>query len=314
MLFILAFFGEHEMKRMITAGLLLLMLCTSATDAQQVYGEMKLTYEQGFLFAESTMPDGNTAWFAVDLAVATTSVTKAWVGDKVRIDQSQGQIKGERSKMFFALGGAGFSEDIHGKATLPLLSVGGLDFPLAAVTVMENMPEVAGRRIAGIIGADLLRRAEIAVFHYGSRPRLELKSRGRQAVDAVELPMNIIDGYILVKGEIRGKDVDVLLDTGSPESWFPVKTQRIIGASAVANSTRDLSTLEGAHIKARKSNVGDISFATKQYGRQTFGIAELPVFSRLPDHVVPVLLGNSFFSGLASVEINFSEGVVRFHS
>ena len=257
------------------------------------------------------MPDGGKAWFAVDLAVATTSVSKAWLGNRAQIQKQQGRINSDEGRTYFALGGVGFSGDASGKATIPEMMVGGLKFPQASVTVLEQTPVIADRKIAGIIGTDLLRRAEIAVFYYGSNPRLQLKSKGRPAAGAIELPMKVVNGYIVVQAVVNGTSVDVLLDNGSPESWFPVKTLRLIGASAMPNSTRKISTLDGAAINVRTSDVKRISFAGKDFEKQNFGIAELGVFSRIPENLVPVLLGNSFFENLDHVEINFTENMVR---
>ncbi len=299
------------MTRMFAIFLVMLVGLLDAASAQNVYGEMKLMYDKGYLFAESTMPDGDKAWFAVDLAVASTSVSKAWLGDRAQIRKQQGRLDTEEGRTYFALGGTGFSGDVSGKATLPGMEVGGLNFPQASVTVLEETPVVADRKLAGIIGTDLLRRAEIAVFYYGASPRLLLKSKGRPAAGAVELPMKLVNGYVVVQATMNGTNVDVLLDNGSPESWFPVKTLRIIGASAIPNSTRDIMTLDGLPLKARGSDVKNISFAGKTFKDQNFGIAELGVFSQIPGNLVPVLLGNSFFSSLDHVEINFAENVVR---
>jgi hypothetical protein len=299
------------MKRTVIASLLMLVCLLSVSNAQNVYGEMKLMFDRGYLFASSTMPDGSEAWFAVDLAVATTSVSKAWLGERARIQKYQGRADMEEVRSYFALGGVGFTGDVAGKAILPKLNLGGLDFPDANVAVLEQTPEVAGRRIAGIIGTDLLRRAEIAVFYYGARPRLLLKSKGGSTPGSVELPMKVVNGYAFVQGSINDTAVDVLLDTGSPESWFPVKTLRLVGASATPNSTRELQTLDGHALKVRGSNVQSITFGKSSFGKQTFGIAELGVFSQIPENLVPVLLGNSFFSSMEYVEINFADSVVR---
>ncbi len=299
------------MKRTVIASLLMFVCLVNISSAQNVYGEMKLTFDRGYLFAESTMPNGDATWFAIDLAVANTSVSKAWLGDRAQIRKQQGRGRNDEPRSYFALGGVGFSAGVEGKATLQGMHIGGLNFPAANVTVLDETPVIAGKRIAGIVGTDLLRRAEIAVFYYGSNPRLLLKSKSKPAAGAIELPMKVVNGYAFVQGTMNDTNVDVLLDTGSPESWFPVKTLRLVGASATPNSSREVTTLDGLSLKVRGSDVNEISFAGAAFEKQTFGIAELGVFSQIPENLVPVLLGNSFFSTLDHVEINFTDNVVR---
>ena len=51
------------MKRFFVVLSLFALALTWTASAQNVYGEMKLVYDQGYVFAESSMPDGGTAWF-----------------------------------------------------------------------------------------------------------------------------------------------------------------------------------------------------------------------------------------------------------
>ncbi|HOJ02543.1 MAG TPA: aspartyl protease family protein [Bacteroidota bacterium] len=299
------------MKRFFVVLSVFALALTWTASAQNVYGEMKLVYDQGYVFAESSMPDGGTAWFAVDLAVNVTSVSKAWIGDRAVIQKPQGRRDASEGKTYFALGGVGFVGDVVGKATLPVLNVGGLVFPQTSVSVLENAPTVAGRSLSGIIGTDLLRRAEIALFRYGATPTLQLKSKASPMKQALSLPMTVSNGFIVVKGEMQGKPVDVILDNGSPESYFPVATLRAVGAAAVPNSTRDITDPEGNVLKVRASNVSGISLGGTEFEAPQFHIAELGVFTRVPGVSSPVLLGNSFFSTVQAVEINFSESTVR---
>ena len=123
--------------------------------------------------------------------------------------------------------------------------------------------------------------------------------------------MSVSNGFIVVKGEMQGKPVDVILDNGSPESYFPVATLRAVGAAAVPNSTRDITDPEGNVLKVRASNVSGITLGGTEFEAPQFHIAELGVFTRVPGVSSPVLLGNSFFSTVQAVEINFSESTVR---
>ncbi|MFZ1731721.1 MAG: aspartyl protease family protein [Bacteroidota bacterium] len=300
------------MKRVLFLFAVILPLCAQNLFSQAVYGEMKLEFESGYLFAKTSMPDGAKAWFAVDLAAKSTAITKAFAGTSniQKLQSSNDPLDQETSQ--YALGGFGFSTEIVGKTTIQTLDVGGLSFSDAAVMVMSDAPKVAGRTIAGVIGVDILRRAEIAVFRYGSSPTLVLKSKTNTTIkDAVDMPMKIINNAVFVEGSMNGQKVDFLLDTGSPESYMPVKTVRVTGAAALPNSTREITTLDGDKAKVRGAQVESITLGGQSFTELPYNIGELPVFGRLPESTTPVLLGNSFFSSLQFVEINFEGNSVR---
>ena len=300
------------MKRIAALAALLVVLCAGNAAAQSVYGEITLVQEQGYLLAETVMPGGTPAWFAVDLAVATSAVTKAYAGSS-DIQSLQGMNDPlARPRFFSALGGFGFTGEIVGKTTLKQMLVGGLEFTDANVMVLDNVPAIAGRKIAGVFGTDMLRRAEIAVFMYGDSPRLLLKSRARKNVgDAVELPMNVVNGYIMTAGTLNGQRVDLLFDTGSPASYLPVGTVRATGAAALPNSAREITTLNGETVTVRDAKQGQLGIGEARFEDVPLHIGELPVFKTLPTSTVPLLLGNDFFSRLRSVQFNFSENSIR---
>ncbi len=300
------------MKRVLLLFALIMTLCAQNIFAQSVYGEMSLDYQDGYLFAKTSMPDGGTTWFAVDLAAQSTAVTKAFAGDlKIRKEQTSNDPL-DRGTAHYALGAYGFHSEIVGRTTMSALAIGGLSFQDADVLVMSTAPQVAGRTIAGVLGADLLRRAEIAVFRYGSNPALVLKSRSNKTVKGtLEMPMKLVNNAIFVEGTLNGQKVDYLLDTGSPESYLPLKTLRLTGAAALPNSTREITTLDGEKARVRGANVESFSLGGEEFRELPFNIGELPVFSRLPETVTPVLLGNTFFTTMEFVEINFEGNSVR---
>jgi hypothetical protein len=300
------------MKRTAVLAALLTLLFAGTAVAQSVYGEMTLSREEGYLLAETVMPDGATAWFAVDLAVSTTAVSKAYAGSsEIKKLQSNADPLA-RPRFHSALGGFGLSTEIVGRATLGNMKVGGLEFADASVVVLDDMPAIAGKTIAGVFGTDMLRRAEIVVFTFGDSPRLMLKSRARNTVPgAVECPMNLVTGYVMAAGTLNGQKADFLFDTGSPASYIPVKTVRATGAAAVAGSTREIITLDGKTVTVRRAEDAAVTIGDAEFEDVPLHIGELPVFSTLPDSSVPVLLGNDFFTRMKSVQFNFPENTVR---
>jgi hypothetical protein len=300
------------MKRLSLLFALAFALCVQNISAQSIYGEMSLESVDGYLLAKTAMPEGGYGWFAVDLAAHATAVTKAFAGNSSiqKLQSSNDPL--DRGQVQFALGGFGFTGDVLGKTTLQMLNVGGLTFPEASVMVMSSAPSVGGRTIAGILGVDILQRAQIAVFNYGPSPTLVLKSKANSTLKGViEMPMKVLNNAIFVEGSINGQKVDFLLDTGSPESYMPLKTVRLTGTAAVPNSTREITTLDGEAAKVRGAKVESITLGGTSFDGAPLHIGELPVFGRLPESVTPVLLGNSFFGTLQFVEVNFGNNTVR---
>lgn len=300
------------MIRFAMAAALLMMFLGHTAVSQNVYGEMRLVNADGYLLAATAMPGGEKAWFAVDLAMHTTTITKAYAGTSA-IEELHGSRDPLLRKGFHsALGGFGFNTEIVGTTKLERLNVGGLQFPNAEVMVMDRMPEINGYEIAGILGVDMLRRAEIALFIYGDEPRLMLKSAERpSANDAVEVPMKIVDNYLFVDGSLNGQSVSFLIDTGSPHSYLPVKTLRATGAAAVPSSSRTVMLIDGSEAKVREARVESFAIGSVAFTDMPFHIGELPVFGRLPADMVPVLLGNAFLGSMKSVQFNFPEQTVR---
>jgi len=300
------------MKHLLFLSALVMMMCAQNLSAQSVYGEMNLEYADGYLLAKTTMPDGGAAWFAIDLAAPGTVVTTSFTGNQ-NIQKLQGSNDPlNPGTAQNALGGFGFTPEIVGKTTLQFLTVGGISFPDANVMVMNQTPTVAGRALAGVLGVDMLRRAEVAVFRYGSKPALVLQSKGNTTIKgAVELPMKVANNTVFIEGTLNGQKVDFLLDTGSPASYLPVKTLRLTGAAAVPNSSREITTLEGTAAKVRSAQVESITIGGETFTGLPFLIGELPVFGRLPESVTPVLLGNTCLETMQFVELNFQNNTVR---
>lgn len=92
-------------------------------------------------------------------------------------------------------------------------------------------------------------------------------------------------------------------------SFFP--EVRMTGAAALPNSTREITTLDGDKAKVRGARIESITLGEESFTELPLNIGELPVFGRLPESTVPVLLGNTFFGSLQFVEINFQSNTVR---
>jgi hypothetical protein len=279
----------------------LIALLPAAARSQAIYGETSLEYDQGYLFAKTRVTDGSTAYLLIDIGSPTTGVTGHVSGVGTIQRPNTGATQDARPGT--ALGGFGLPLAVLGDATVTSLQVGSIVFPQVNVRVLQSMPDVAGRTVVGIVGLDLLRRAEIATLHFGSSPRLALQSRARTGAGAV-VPVEVKNGVLTAKGSINGAEVQFVLDTGSPESF--------LSPTGVAGSNTKLQLADGSSVPTRRANVRSFSVGTSGYTGVDFHIAELPVFSQATGSTA--LLGNSFFSGLTRVELHFTAGNAVFVS
>lgn len=292
---------------LLLAGLLVTL--PLGARSQAMYGETSLEYDQGYLFAKTQVANGSAAYLLIDIGSPTTAVTTGIASAERSLRRDTDADPASRPGT--ALGGFGLPLAVLGEATVAQLQVGGIAFPNVRVRVVDALPELAGRSVAGIVGLDLLRRAEIATLHFGSTPRLSLQSKARSGVGAV-VPVQVTSGVLTAKGSINGVEVQFVLDTGSPESFLSPGGVRATGVSAVAGSNTKLLLADGTTVNTRRANVRSFSVGTSGYTGVDFHIAELPVFSQAAGSTA--LLGNSFFAGLTRVEIHFAEGSAVFVS
>lgn len=280
------------------------------SPAQAVYGETSLEFDQGYLFARTQTSDGAAAFIVIDLAAPATTVTGNIAGvGLLHQRRESGSIAPAR--LGGALGGFGLPLSVTGESTVAQFHVGNIVFPNVPVRIVQAIPDIAGRKVVGIVGLDLLRRAEVLSLQYGTSPRMTLQSKPRPGAGArVSIAMN--NDVLTAAGSINGTEVQFVLDTGSPESFISPAGVRAIGASAVAGSGVKLQLADGTTVTARSSNVRSFSIGTSGYTGVEFHIAELPVFAQSAG--TTALLGNSFFSGLSRMEINFTTSSATFVS
>jgi hypothetical protein len=288
----------------------LFIMLPFTSSAQAVYGETSLEFDQGYLFARTLASDGGAAFVLIDLACPATAVTGnvASLG-RQQMRQENGDVAPAR--LGAALGGFGLSLPVSGESTVAQFHVGNIIFPNVPVRIVQAIPDVAGRKVVGIVGLDLLRRAEVVSLQYGNTPRMMLQSKARPGSGA-RVPIVLNNNVVTATGSINGTEVQFVLDTGSPESFLSPAGVRAIGASAVAGSTAKLQLTDGTTVTARSSNVRSFSIGTSGYTGVEFHIADLPVFTQASG--TSALLGNSFFSGLSRVEINFAANTATFVS
>ncbi len=287
-----------------------LRLSAATPDAPAVRGEMHLEYVDGFLFAAT-----DEGWMVVDFAAGKTVVSRAIVPKNLDIRPEQSALEPSLHDWHYALGGLGITlGGPHSMVTMPELVIGGLAFPSATVRVSDALPRVADRAVIGILGTDLLRRADVVALSFKSasgKPTLMLKGKGTPMKGKVEIPITVRNNVPFVSGTLNGKPLEFLLDTGSPESFVSLEALRASGLSARPGSARMVQALDGTSKKVSATMPSTLSFGKRELTSVSFNIGMLPVFSQFTESQNPALLGNDILEQLGSFEIDFAAGVVR---
>lgn len=287
-----------------------LQLSAATPDAPAVRGEMQLEYVDGFLFAPAA-----GGWMVVDLAAGNSVVARSIVPANVKVTPGQSDLQGAARSWHYALGGLGVTLDAAlGQVTMPELVVGGLTFPSANVRVSEALPKVADRAVVGILGADLLRRADVVVLQFkgaSGKPRLMLKSKGTPMKGTIELPIVVKNNVPFVRGTLNGRELHFLLDTGSPESFLSLEALRASALSARPGSMRTVTALDGASRKVSATMPATLALGSREFSSVSFNIGTLPVFGQFTENQNPALLGNDILEQLGAFEIDFEAGVIR---
>lgn len=274
----------------------LLTVAPQLARAQAVYGEIPLTLTDGYLLVETTLADGGPACLAIDLAASTTVVTRSFIGDGVSF-----QPVPAGSTIAATYNGA-----LAGMHTMERFSLGGIDIGSLSVAVAESLPSIDGLPCAGLIGLDVLQRAEVVVLRYGNRPALMLKRAGRQpSGEYVDVPFTVSGGGLWMNGEINSTAISFLIDSGCPHTLMSPATLRQVRGAASSGSERQLTTLDGTALTLRDAKVKSFRLGGRAFDDVPFCVAESASSNTPVAEQGRGVLGNSFLSTLAQLELDF---------
>lgn len=289
--------------------------CGEASEAKAaalpLTGEAALEYDR-YLFVKAKAGDGRDSFFVVDIGASQSILAKKMVPASIALTKADG--KGERAVEFAVPGAAGNVKELM-IAKLPVLRVGNLTFTDQSFIVVDALPEFAGREVGGIIGLDLLQKGSNVSFSCTKTASTEnklvfsekstLKSAGR-----IEIPYSVESGQLYIFASIGKIEVDLILDTGAPESLINPGLAKSANIKTAEDFTLSLKDLDGNPIKAQKAVINQIKISNYALSKIFVTVADLPLFDQQGlDRTV--LLGNSFFEKYGRVEIDFQEKLIR---
>lgn len=269
----------------------------------------------GYLFVKAAIPGGVEADFLVDFGASRTVVARAILPKDVAIREAMSTEYSERGarSVAYAASGAGGTVDRLFVAELTQLRVGTLVFQEPGVLVLDDLPVLASnRRIGGILGLDLLQQSNSVAFAYGPDGEAKLVCGAGSAGGAtVDVPFSIVAEHIVVKARVGDAPVDLILDTGSPESFVNPTVAHAAGLDSAASASKPVTGLDGASIDVHTA-VGRLFLGSKTYERVPMSIADLPLLHTLGLHDTAGLLGGSFLRRFKRIEADFVAHTLRF--
>ncbi len=285
-----------------------------------VYGSAPLEFDR-WPIARVKLGSGPEADFIVDVGAVGTVVGKSYLPAGAEIEKAsmvEYSSSGKRLLKYTPGGATGKVETVLGYAKLAQLSIGELVFPDVTVDVMEKLPDIFGRPIAGILGLNILRRAEILSLGYPGEgrtaPLLQLAPGPLgQSKTALQLPFSFAKSAFLVRGEIGGTDIHFLLDTGAPGSILDTSAAKAAHVEIHESAASKGRGLDGKGAQFMRAGATTLTIGGRQFPNLDLSVSELFAFStmrRSDQHIG--LLGNSFFAQFTRMEIDFGRRVVRF--
>ncbi len=198
----------------------------AAETAAFVSGETTIFYEKGFLLTEGRLPDGRKGWFIVDFGASGTLVSKEFLPAYIDIEEVKAleySDRGRREVKSVMSGAGGDVTGFLGNASPGDLRFGDVRFSDVRVNVIESMPDFGTRKIAGILGLDLMKLCDRIAFEYPrSGPGVlmmgERHSLTETDAPAAVVPFHLVAKHIFLDGEVNEVPVSFLFDTGARSS------------------------------------------------------------------------------------------------
>jgi predicted aspartyl protease len=289
-----------------------------AETLSPVYGAAPLQFSGGLLFTAGKLPDGTEADFIVDFGAGGTLVTKDFLPAGTAIQEVKAveySDEGERVLKGTMGGAGGDVSSFLGNAELPGLSFGEIAFSDVTVRVVDETMEFGGRKAAGILGLDLLRRAEVVSFGYDGEgnARLAFSPEAKPVADGVaaEIPFTMAVGHIFIESEIGGVPLSFLFDSGARGTIISEAISERAGLEPGGGTGREFRGMDGNPIPSTTARAAEFTLGGQAFTDIDLYVAELPVLQAMGLKEDGGLLGNDFLQRFSRIDVDFDRQVIR---
>jgi predicted aspartyl protease len=285
-----------------------------------VHGEAGLVYDAGLLYTKVSLAGGAPSEFVVDFAAGGTVVGRsalprgAEIQPVIAVEYSE---KGSREIRGQMQGAGGEVQGFLGRTVLPELAVGNMIFRDVEVSVLASMPELGGHTPSGILGMDLLTRADVACVSYadqGKPGHLRLgKASHVSGVKAAVVPFRKAGNHLFVEGKVEDAPVTFVFDTGARRAHLHPAVASAAGLTLRADDhSEGTRGLDGKKMDTRLTTSDRFHLGSSHFRNVPFVVADLPVFRAIGLGEDAGLLGNTFLERFTEIEVDFRNEILRF--
>ncbi len=284
-----------------------------------VFGEIPLRLDR-WPFVKAKLASGVEGNFIVDIGAVSTVISKKLLPRDAIIKRSsmvQYSSKGKKFLKYTPGGATGNVTNVMGNTVLPSFTLGNITLKDLSVTVMPQMPDIFKQPVDGIIGLDILRRAEILSFHYPtdthSTPSIHFAHRGSNLPsNTIELPFTFVKSHLVVDAKVNDSLVHFIMDTGSPGPLLDSDAAQAAGVQLDDTPLPVARGMDGGKVKMSQSKTTTLSLGGSVFSDITYHVSPLYAFNSMRVNNQNVgLLGNSFFQRFDRMDIDFERRIVR---
>lgn len=284
----------------------------ASSEMPGLSGEAQLVFDD-YLFTTGKFKDGVERTFVIDTAASRSVLDKRYLPPDTLIESAKSteySEKGARTVDFAASGAGGKVANVQ-VAGIPQLTLGSISITGRSFLVLDQLPELGGRKVAGIVGLDVLRNARYLSFGYSDKPKGAVLRFGQTSTigsATAEMPFTIAFETIYLKASIGGKPVELILDTGAPQTALPAGTTGILDLKL---RKKPVTGIDGRPIEASEGRLKELGLGGNTYRDVPVMVADLPIF-RTRGGANTGLIGNSFLKRFSLIEIDLAGSMIRF--
>lgn len=278
-------------------------------------GSAPLVFDGAHFFVEVVQPGQAPQTWIVDLG-ATGSVVAASAlpeGATVRrLEQVEHSASGSETTEGTLEGFGGTIEGFLGRSILPRIQIGSVQVEDLAVGVLDALPNIGKRNPVGILGLDVLRRADVLVFDR-STPNASITWGWQSQVTdpALEAPFSLAYGHVFAAGSINDQPATILLDTGARLSFIAPALMKTAQLTSDPTQTHTVSGLDGARYTVEAVPDVRLRLGTSASVSASFYTGPVPVLAGIGLEDDGVLLGNDWLGTFKQLEFDFSARRLR---
>ncbi len=281
-------------------------------------GRLAFTRER-WLLAEVTRPDGARGRFVVDLGAGESVVAPGFVPAGQAIvpaKMTEYSLRGDRLLDYQPGGATGLAPVVKGHTTFPSLAIGGADVRDFEAQVAE-LPAGLGADVAGILGADVLRRAArvrlVVPDGGGAAGALEFDPKRPLAREDGRAPFSWVSSHVVLPGEVAGRAALWIVDSGAPVSFVDPPA---VAEEPWTSAARPAPPVHGAGGQPRPTS--QVTAPSLRVGsgaawpEAPVRLARLMPFDALrADGRVPALLGVAELARMGALDLDFERREAR---